>query len=40
VSSDVERRVIDYWTNVDAELGGRVAAGLGHGDATARKAAA
>jgi hypothetical protein len=31
--------VIDYWTNVDAELGSRVAAGLGHSDATARKAA-
>jgi hypothetical protein len=22
--------VIDYWTNVDAELGGRVASGLGY----------
>jgi catalase len=30
VSSDVQRRVIDYWTNVDAELGGRVASGLGY----------
>jgi catalase len=39
VSSDVQRRVIDYWTSVDAELGSRVAAGLGHADATASKAA-
>jgi catalase len=29
VSADVQRRVIDYWTNVDDELGARVAAGLG-----------
>ena len=29
VSADVQARVIDYWTNVDAELGARVAAGLG-----------
>jgi catalase len=29
VSPDVEARVIDYWTNADAELGARVAAGLG-----------
>jgi len=29
VSDDVQRRVIGYWTNVDAELGARVAAGLG-----------
>ena len=26
----VQERVVDYWTNVDAELGARVAAGLGH----------
>jgi catalase len=29
VSEDVQRRVIEYWTNVDPELGGRVASGLG-----------
>jgi catalase len=29
VSADVQLRVLDYWTNVDAELGARVAAGLG-----------
>ena len=28
VSDDVQRRVIQYWTNVDADLGARVAAGL------------
>ena len=32
VSDDVQRRVIGYWTNVDAGLGARVAAGLGHGN--------
>jgi catalase len=32
VSDDVQRRVIAYWTNVDADLGARVAAGLGHGN--------
>jgi catalase len=35
VSDDVQRRVIAYWTNVDPELGARVAGGLhvsdGHG---------
>jgi catalase len=34
VSDDVQRRVIGYWTNVDADLGARVAAGLGHGNGT------
>jgi catalase len=29
VSADVQRRVVDYWTSVDAQLGARVAAGLG-----------
>jgi catalase len=29
VSADVQVRVLDYWKNVDAELGARVAAGLG-----------
>jgi catalase len=32
VSNDVQRRVIAYWTNVDADLGARVAAGLGKPD--------
>ena len=34
VSDDVQRRVIGYWTGVDADLGARVAAGLGHGNGT------
>jgi catalase len=29
VSDGVQARVIDYWTHVDAELGARVAGGLG-----------
>jgi catalase len=29
VSAEVQERVIGYWTNMDAELGARVAAGLG-----------
>jgi len=29
VTDDVQERVIDYWNNVDAELGAQVAAGLG-----------
>jgi catalase len=33
VSAVIQARVIDYWTNVDAELGSRVAAGLGYGNA-------
>jgi catalase len=32
VTEEMQWRVIAYWTNVDAELGGRVAAGLGRGD--------
>ena len=36
---DVQRRVIDYWTNVDADLGARVAAGLGHGNGRGNTAA-
>jgi catalase len=32
VSGDVQERVIGYWTNVDAELGTRVAAGLASGN--------
>jgi catalase len=31
VSHDVQLRVIDYWSSVDSDLGGLVAAGLGHG---------
>jgi catalase len=30
VTDDVLARVIEYWTNVDADLGARVAAGLGY----------
>jgi catalase len=29
VTPDVQRRVIEYWTNVDPDLGTRIAAGLG-----------
>ncbi|MEA2356712.1 MAG: catalase [Solirubrobacteraceae bacterium] len=32
VTTAMQHRVIAYWTNVDPELGGRVAAGLGHGN--------
>jgi catalase len=39
VSAGIQARVIAYWTNVDAELGGRVAAGLGYGNAAASAAA-
>ena len=28
----MQQRVIAYWTRVDADLGARVAAGLGHGN--------
>jgi hypothetical protein len=28
----MQARVIAYWSNVDADLGARVAAGLGQGD--------
>jgi catalase len=35
VTDDVQRRVIQYWTHVDPQLGRRVAAGLGHGEAQA-----
>jgi catalase len=42
VSEDVKRRVIGYWTNVDPELGARVALGLskGTGNHSHAKAAA
>ncbi|MDX6467206.1 MAG: catalase, partial [Gaiellaceae bacterium] len=33
VSADVQRRVVEYWTNVDGDLGARVADGLGVGRA-------
>jgi catalase len=33
VSTDVQLRAIGYWTNADAELGARVAAGLGYPEA-------
>ena len=33
VSGGVQERVVAYWTDVDAELGARVAAGLGLGNA-------
>jgi catalase len=35
VSAAVQTRVIAYWTNVDPQLGQRVAAGLGHTTTTA-----
>jgi catalase len=33
VTDDVLARVIEYWTSVDADIGARVAAGLGHAPA-------
>jgi catalase len=35
VSEEMQLRVIAYWTNVDPQLGARVAAGLGHGNGSA-----
>jgi catalase len=32
VTQERQARVIAYWSNVDADPGARVAAGLGHGD--------
>ena len=32
VSSEMQLRVIAYWTRVDEQIGARVAAGLGHGN--------
>ena len=32
VSAEIQERVVGYWANVDPELGGRLAAGLGHRD--------
>ena len=40
VSDDMQRRVIGYWTNVDTDLGARVAAGLGARDGSGDGAAA
>ena len=31
VTPDMQQRVIAYWSDVDADLGARVAARLGHG---------
>jgi len=35
VTPQMQARVIAYWSNVDSELGARVAAGLGHGNGNA-----
>jgi hypothetical protein len=40
VSDQIQLRVIDYWSKVDAELGARVAAGLGKTNGRANGAAA
>jgi catalase len=40
VSEPVQQRVIAYWTNVDPDLGGRVATGLGLAGKPNRDAAA
>jgi catalase len=34
VTSEIQRRVVGYWTNVDSGLGAKVAAGLGLGNGT------
>ncbi len=39
VSAEVQARVIGYWTNVDADLGASVAAGLGRSNGTRHVAA-
>ena len=36
VSAEVQRRVVEYWTNVDSDLGTKVATGLGVGVTAAR----
>jgi catalase len=38
VSVPVQERVIAYWTSVDADLGARVASGLGFAEAARRVA--
>ena len=35
VTPEMQPRVVAYWSNVDSELGARVAAGLGHGNGSA-----
>jgi catalase len=35
VTPEMQARVVAYWSNVDSELGARVAAGLGHGNGNA-----
>jgi catalase len=40
VTDEVQRRVIAYWTNVDTDLGARVAAGLSKTDGSANGASA
>ncbi len=35
VTPEMQARVVAYWSNVDSELGARVAAGLGHGNGSA-----
>jgi catalase len=40
VTSGMKERVIAYWSNVDAELGARVAAGLGRGNGASSNGAA
>jgi catalase len=35
VSADVQQRVVGYWTNVDTDLGAKIAAGLGRGNGAA-----
>jgi catalase len=32
VTSEIQKRVVEYWTNVDADLGARVAAGIHSGN--------
>ncbi len=40
VSPEIQERVVGYWTNVDAELGARVAAGLAGSNGAASEDAA
>jgi catalase len=40
VTPNVQRRVVEYWTNVDAELGALVARGLGDGNGSGTGVAA
>jgi catalase len=40
VTDPIQRRVVQYWTNVDPQLGARVAAGLGHGNGSGNGVAA